>query len=255
MSSYGIWLSAAGMKVNDHRQAVLTNNMANAQTIGFKQDLAVIRQRPVESREDGHAGRYTHPVLEGLAGGVDVRQSHHDFSQGPIEQTQRPLDLAIIGEGFFVVDDGEGERFTRDGTFAVNVDRELVLAAGEGNWRVQDESSEVIRFDPDLPEPRVLPDGTVRQGEQVIARLRMVDVDDKQALHKRGENLFVLPDGKATEVAPRVQPGARELANFNVMSGLASMIEASRAYETNANLLRLQDEMTGGLVTTVGRLG
>lgn len=252
--SYGIWLSAAGMKINDHRQEVLTNNMANAHTTGFKRDLAVFRQRPVEAVENGSGMEFMHPVLDGLSGGVDVQQSYHDFSQGPIEQTKRPLDAAIVGQGFFVVGDGKHQRLTRDGTFAVNVDRELVLAAGNGKWHVQNASGGVIQFDPDLPTPRIMPDGTIRQGNEVVAKLRMVDVADKQALRKSGENLFELPEGKPTEITPRVEPGARELSNFDVMTGLASMIEASRAYELNANLLRLQDQMTGELANTVGRL-
>lgn len=252
--SDGIWLSAAGMKINDHRQEVLTNNMANAHTTGFKRDLAVIRQRPVESVEDGPGMDFLHPVLDGLAGGVEVQQSYHDFSQGPIEQTKRPLDAAIVGQGFFVVGDGKNQRLTRDGTFAVNANRELVLAAGDGKWHVQDDAGGVIQFDPDLPAPRIMPDGTIKQGDEVVTKLRMVDVADKQALRKSGENLFELPKGEPEDIAPRVEPGARELANFDVMSGLASMIEATRAYELNANLLRLQDQMTGELANTVGRL-
>ncbi len=81
MSSYGLWLSAAGMKVNEHRQALLANNMANAHTTGFKQDLAVIRARPVESREMRNGLRLTHPVLDGMTGGVNIRPSHHNFAQ------------------------------------------------------------------------------------------------------------------------------------------------------------------------------
>jgi len=254
MSSYGLWLSAAGMKVNEHRQTVLANNMANAHTTGFKQDLAVIRERSVEARENAYPLAFRDPVLDNLAGGVDVRQSFHDFSQGPIEHTSKPLDVAIVGEGLFVVSDGSNERFTRNGEFALNKEGELVLSAGDGRWRVLDDDGEVIRVDPALGEPQVTSDGTIRQGEEVVAKLQLVTVENKQALLKQGENLFELPAGRPTQIEGRVEAGALESSNFDVMSGLASMIEVTRAYEMNANLLRMQDDMTGRVVSTVGRL-
>lgn len=254
MSSYGVWLSAAGMKVNEHRQEVLANNMANAQTTAFKQDLAVIRERAVESRENEHGFEFRHPVLDNLPGGVNVRQSHHDFSQGPIDHTRRPLDVAIVGDGFFVVSDGETQRYTRNGEFAVNAEGELVLAAADGRWRVLDDTDQEFTFDPELEEPRVSSNGTIRQGDEVIGQLQLVTVDDQQHLRKLGENLYELTEGIPTKVSGRVEPGALENSNFDVMTGLATMIEASRAYEMNANLLRMQDQMTDRVVTTVGRL-
>src|SRR3972149_5037155 len=101
MSSYGLWLSAAGMKVNEHRQTLLANNMANAQTTGFKHDLAVVMQRQVESKEGASGLPFAQPVLDGLPGGVNVRPTHYSREDGPIEWTGKPLDVAIKGEGFF----------------------------------------------------------------------------------------------------------------------------------------------------------
>jgi len=254
MSSYGLWLSAAGMKVNDHRQAVLANNMANVHTTGFKQDLAIVTQRKVESREDAYPFDLQHPVLDGLSGGVNVRESFHDFSQGAVEQTGKPLDVAMMEDGFFVVSDGTKERYTRDGAFAVNAEGELVLSAANGRWRVLDEGGARIEISPDLPEPTVSEDGTIRQGEDAIGRLQTVTFADKQSLRKAGENVFEATDEKPEAANARMQAGALESSNFDVMTGLASMIEATRAYEMNANLLRMQDEMTGRVVSTVGRL-
>ncbi len=254
MSSYGLWLSAAGMKVNDHRQTVLANNMANVHTTGFKQDLAVVAQRQVESRESASPFDQRHPVLDDLAGGVNVLQSYHDFSQGPLEQTGRPLDVALVEDGFFVVSDGKHERYTRDGAFMVNAEGELVLSSGDGRWRVLDEDGGKITISPDLAEPKVSYDGTIRQGDQTVGHLQTVDFEDEQALRKFGENVFELTEGEPHAVNTRVEAGTLERSNFDVMMGLAIMIEATRAYEMNANLLRMQDEMTGRVVSTVGRL-
>lgn len=253
MSSYGLWLSAAGMKVNDHRQALLANNLANANTTGFKQDLAAITLRTIESRASAGGARFAHPVLDGLAGGLNVRQSYHDFSQGPIEQTGRPLDVAIEGDGFFVVSNGDETRYTRDGQFAVNRDGELVLAAGDGRWRVLDESGSRIVLDRTAGPMVVSDDGTIRQGNAVLAKLSLMDTDDKQSLRKIGGNLFDAGDTKMSPVKVRVAAESREESNVDVMRGLATMIEATRAYEMNARMIQLQDRMTEQAVSAVGR--
>lgn len=253
MSSYGIWLSAAGMKVNQHRQTILANNMANANTTGFKHDLAVITQRRVESQENTQGKRYTHPVLDGLAGGLTVRPSAHDFSQGTVEWTGKPLDVAIDGDGFLAVSDGEVTRYTRDGQFAVNEAGEFVLAAGSGRWRVLDESGARITLNEKGGRLSVSANGTVRQGVTTVARLGLFTTQDEQSLRKVGENLFESNQTELTLVEGQFRPESREESNFNVMKGLVDMIEASRAYQMNATMIRLQDQLTGRVVTTVGR--
>ena len=128
MSTYGLWLSAAGMKVSEHRQTLLANNMANANTTGFKRDLAVVTQRRVESQSSPAGFPFAHPVLDGLPGGVNVRPAYQSFEEGSIEWTGRPLDVAVEGDGFFAVTDGKVTRYTRDGGFTRNEKGELALA-------------------------------------------------------------------------------------------------------------------------------
>lgn len=255
MSTYGLWLSAGGMKVNEHRQTLLANNMANMQTNGFKSDLAVIMQRRVASRESAKGRAFRHPVLDRMSGGLDVRQPHHDFAQGAVESTGRALDMAIDGEGFFTVSDGSETRYTRDGAFTRSAAGELVLAAGEGRWRVLDDAGNPIAIDETLGRPTVTDDGTIHQNGQVVARLGLATTEQKQSLRKVGENLFAAPEGlEMVEAHGRVVGESLEGSNFEIMSGLAEMIEASRAYQMNAALLQMQDEVTGQAVNRVGRL-
>lgn len=253
MSSYGLWLSAAGMKVNDHRQSVLANNMANANTTGFKQGLASIMQRQVESQVARRGGPLSHPVLDRLAGGLNVRQTRLDFSRGAIERTGKPLDVAIKDEGFFVISDGNETRYTRDGQFAINADGELVMAAGEGRWRVLDDNGQRIGLDKAGGPVAIGPDRTIRQGEETVAKLALMTTDDKPSLRKIGGNLFDAGDAAMVATDSELEPQAREESNVNVMLGLATMIEAARAYQMNARLIRLQDQMSEQLVQTVGR--
>jgi flagellar basal-body rod protein FlgG len=254
MSSYGLWLSASGMKVNDHRQTVLANNMANAHTTGFKQDLAVIAQRRVESQSAPGGFPFAHAVLDGLAGGHQVQSSYHDFEQGPIERTGKALDVAIEGEGFLAVTDGEVTRYTRAGEFALNAAGELVLVSGEGRWRVLDDGERRIELDPAGGEIRVSQDGSIRQNKVIVATLGLMTADDKQLLRKVGNNLYEASDAEMAPIQGRFIPESREESNFDALKGLATMIEATRAYQLNSTMLQLQDQLTGQAVQTVGRI-
>ncbi len=254
MSSYGQWLSAAGMKVNEHRQAVFASNLANMATAGFKEDLVVIRERRVASREVPGATAFSHPVLDGLGGGVDVRPMNFRASQGPIESTGRALDVAIQGEGYFVVNDGEQTRYTRNGQFAVNSKGELVSSGGDGRWRVLDEGNNRIVVDPAGGDVTVTGDGTILQGREVVGVLGAVKAAETQGMRKVGETLFDRGETEVSPVRPKFVAGAIEGSNVDVMTGLTSMIEVTRAYEMNANILRMHDQMTNEVVNTVGRL-
>ncbi len=253
MSSYGLWLSAAGMKVSDHRQSLLANNMANANTSGFKHDLAVVMQRSVESREAPNGLSFAHPILDGMSGGVNVQPTFHSFEQGPIERTGRPLDVAIQGEGFFEVSDGQDTRYTRNGEFALNTKGELILSAGEGRWKVMDEAGGPIVLEAELGQGSIAGDGTVRQGEIVAARLGMKTTDDLQTLRKTGQNVFEAT-GEMVATQARLEPESVERSTFDIVHGLASMIEATRAFELNAKMIQIQDQLTGQAASTLGRL-
>jgi flagellar basal-body rod protein FlgF len=253
MSSYGLWLSAAGMQVNEHRQNVLANNMANINTTGFKRDLALIQQRRLEVEETPAGREYTHPLFDGLSGGLAVMPGHTSFEQGMIEKTGRPLDVAIDGRGFFTVSDGNLTRYTRDGVFTMNAVGELALTAGEGRWRVLDDGGKPVQLERGGAQVTVSGQGTVRQGDVVVAQIQLVTNNNEQALRKAGENLFENQNGQMVAADGKTIGEARELSNFDMMRGLASMIEVSRAYQFNATMIQMQDHAIGQAVTRVGR--
>jgi len=253
VSTYGLWLSAAGMQVNDHKQTVLANNLANSGTVGFKHDLAVVRQRLVESRENPGAPGVAHPVMDGLSGGLETLPTHVSFTQGSIEPTGRSLDIAIDGEGFFTVSDGQQERYTRDGVFTLNADGELVLSAGGGRWKLQGGGAS-IQTEPGQGKISVSSSGVIRQGDNVIGEIELVTNPDKQQLKKAGENLF---ENRGNEMVPAdgiLIAEAKEHSTFDAMQGLASMIQVTRAYQLNATMVQLQDQMTGQAVSRVGKV-
>ncbi|GMU36118.1 MAG: flagellar hook-basal body protein [Phycisphaerae bacterium] len=251
---YGLYLSTAGMEANEYRQNVLANNLANAETYGFKHDLAVFSQRPTASRVAPGGMRFVHPVLDGMSGGLTTKPTYHAHVQGSIEHTDQPLDVAIEGDGFFAIRDGDRVRFTRDGRMTFNADGEMVLAAGGGRLRVLDQGGAPIRRIEGGPEARIDGDGVVRQGDLEIGRLGVTSFADLDRLTKVGRNLFEAGDEPAIPPQGRIIPQALERSTFDPVTGLVSMIEAQRAYELNARVLSLQDESMGEAINRVGRV-
>ena len=253
MSSYGLWLSAAGMQLNSHRQNVLANNMANVHTHGYKHDYALVAQRAVESRENAGGAPLADPLFDALSGGLSVQQSQYNLAQGPLEQTGSPLDLAINGEGFFSVQAGEDVRYTRNGEFTVNAQGGLVLAADGGRWRLLSEDGSPLALEAGGASPRVSGDGTVRQGKTVVGKISLVQPAEPLQLRKTGRNLFEAQDTEMSPASGSIEAGALEGSNFDVMAGLARTIEAARAYQFNASMIQLQDNATGQAISRVGR--
>jgi len=257
--TYGLWLSAAGMQANEYRQAVLANNLANSHTVGFKKDLALLTERPVESRTSADGARFAHPILDNLSGGTFVAPTVHSFAAGPLTPTGNPLDVAIDGDGFLAVQVGGETRYTRDGRLTVNANNELVLVAGGGRACVldQDGAPIVLSASPEASRPSVAADGTIRQGNAVVGKLGVVEFEDRNNLRKIGANLFQATGSEqpSPALSGKVMSGMVEQSNADPVEGLASLIEAARAYQLNATMVSLQDGMVGQAVSRVGRIG
>ncbi len=254
--TYGLWLSAGGLQVNEYRQTLSANNMANLDTAGFKNDLALIHERRVESAVDGMQMPYAHGLLDSMTGGSWVRPTFTNMEQGGFEETGRSMDVAIDGKGFFAVQDGSETRYTRDGRFALNPARELVLAAGDGRYKVLDaDGSPITLGSPALGQVNIGGDGTITQGDTVVARLGVTDFENYQNLRKVGNSVFQNVGNESGDPATaRIRGGFIERSTVDPVTALTNMIEVSRAYELNAKMITLQDETLSQAVTRVGRV-
>lgn len=253
--TYGLWLSAGGLQVNQYRQEIVTNNLANVETVGFKRDLAVIHERPMESRQDPEGMRFGHRLLDQLGGGNWVRPTHTNFEQGGLVHTGGDLDAAVEGDGFFTVREGNELRYTRDGRFTINPTGELVMVTGDGRVKVMDESGRPFQIDPKGGKISIGGDGSIHQGKTLLGKLGIVEFDDQQALRKKGRNLFQALGERP--VAPRnstVHGGFIERSAQSPITGLVEMIEVTRAHQLNAQMISLQDQTIGQAANTVGRV-
>lgn len=245
---YGLYISAEGAQAQSLRMEVISNNLANVSTPGFKREMAIFQSRFAEAAQRGLAAPGTGTIND-LGGGVESLASVTDFSSGPLRATNVPTDLAIEGDGFFVVRREGKDLLTRAGNFALSPSGALLTQNGDAV--VSTEGTPVV-IDPQLGAWNVTTDGALWQaGDKVY--LSMVRPKSYGDLVKTGDNLFA-PLAPPAPIAPterQVLSGYLENSGVQAVSEMATMIETSRAFEANVNMIRNQDQILGELVSRV----
>lgn len=258
--NYGLYIAAGGALNSMHRLDVAANNLANVETTAFKRDLAVTMQRDAARIEDGLSNLPSNELLERLGAGVLGAPVRTDLSAAAPRVTNNPLDVAIRGEGFFVVRDGRADdadslRFTRDGRFLRSGDGTLVTAAG--GMPVLDDRDQPIRLDPAAPV-NISPAGAVEQGGEIIARLQVVGVADEASIEKQGAGLFrprVRGADPRVPVAVDLLPGAVESSGVDPIHEMMVVSHASSDAQRNTRMISVYDELMDRAINTLGRIG
>ena len=218
---------------------VVANNIANVNTAGFKSDQSLFEEY---LRSGAHEDNFK--PTDRRVSYVQDRGTYRDFAQGPAEQTKNPLDVAITGNGFLVVQTAAGERYTRDGGLQMNSQGQLVPASGNP---VLGTSGPIV-FQPTDHDINVSPDGTVTvvegngRTDSVRGKLRLVSFTDAQKLLKEGANLFS-GEGAAPDLKSQVQQGYIEKSNVNSVVEMSRMIEITRAYTQIATMLQQESDL------------
>jgi flagellar basal-body rod protein FlgF len=222
---------------------VIANNLANMNTSGFKADGAVF-----EEYVSPTARANNFPAADSRISFVHDRATWMDLSQGPLERTGNPLDVAVSGKGYLVVQTPRGERYTRNGALQINNSGELVTAEG---FQVVGESGP-ITFQPKDRNITISQDGTISvrdgnnsQTESQRGQLRLVSFDQPGRLQKDGTGVFVAPAGVAPQAdkLSRVMQGTVEKSNVRSVIEMTRMIEVTRSYTHIANILSQQADL------------
>lgn len=253
---YGLYSSASGVLTNSYRQDVIANNLANAETVGFKRDLALFRQRLTEAQADPSRADWSNDALEALGGGMFAAPTAVDTRQGDLEQSGNSLDVAVEGAGFFMVDDAGKQSLTRNGQFMIDHEGYLILANGKGE-RVLNADRNPIRLDGALAGvTEVARDGQITQNRIPAGRIGVFHVADESRLTKHGGMLLNHPDAANLPASTSaLRSGFTERANVDPTTELAALMDAQRQLEANANMIRYQDATLGKLVNEVGKIG
>jgi flagellar basal body rod protein FlgG len=248
---YGLYISAEGAAAQSRRLEVIANNMANADTVGFKQDVPTFQARYAEAIQTGLASPGDQSI-NNLGGGVKVYDVATDYSEGQFAETGKELDLAINGKGFFHVQGDDGKVYlSRAGDFALDAKGRLVTS--EGRNPVLDQQFSEITLDADQPW-YMSPDGFIVQGggARAIGLSQPTSLDE---LEKVGNNMF-RPTGKMEPVPlheRNVRQGFLELSGSNPINQMMAMIESTRGFEANSRMIQSQDSALGTLIGRVLR--
>ncbi len=250
-----LYTSATGMIAQQFHMDVVSNNLANVNTVGFKksradfQDLLYQTLRPAGATvADG--AQVPAPLAVGL--GVRPVSTATLFSEGSFQQTGNPLDVAIEGDGFFKVQTPSGAAYTRDGAFKIDGQGSVVNSDG---YKLQPD----IRIPDGAQQISVGKDGTITAvvggsaEPTVIGQLQLVRFTNPAGLSHAGGNTYVptAASGTPAEGAPgsegfgQLAQGTLEMSNVQVVEEMVNMITAQRAYEVNSKAIQTADEMLG----------
>ena len=225
---------------------VIANNLANMNTTGFKGEKTMFIEHLLQSKGgDSFFGRklsYVRDIATML-----------DMSDGPVKETGNPLDIAINGEGFFVVQTGQGERYTRNGRFQLDVEGQLVTQNGDP---VLADGGQPLFFGPTDVTIEIARDGTVSTENGTLGRLRVVRFENEQEMQKTGGTLFSTDTTRFPPEdveQPVVMQGVLESSNVKAILELSAMIKVQRAYDGVRTFIEKEDERMRSMVREMAR--
>lgn len=228
-------------RVLERRMDVAANNLANISTSGFKADAVIFEEADNTS---AHADDRPNDIR--FVRDVGVLR---DMSQGPIASTGNPFDVAIEGDGFFMVEGPNGPLYTRDGAFTLTGEGKLVTSDGHA---VLSSGGAPIVLDPQGESPSIGRDGAIRVAGVEAGRIGVASFATPSALSKVGDNLWSAQGQTPGEFSGVVVQGAIEGSNVRPVLELTRLIEISRAYESAAKLVSNADELRQRAIQQLG---
>lgn len=262
----GLYTAYTGMVNEQKRLDVMTNNLANSATTGYKKEALVAQsfdERLAIKIKDTSAPGNMPETIGSITFGVKVGETYTNWDQGAMQITDNNTDLALSGQGFFVVShtNKAGETslmYTRDGAFTVDSDGYLRTSNGdyvlnaEGALNSQLGEDYYVQLDPNV-EFAVATDGTISQNGEVVDTIGVIDIADYDYINKYGENLYTLIDGaQVIESDALVEQGCLEASNVSVVDEMVDMITIARAYEAGQKVIQAEDETLDKTVNSVG---
>lgn len=252
----GLYIATMGMLLDEAKLNNLANNLANVDTTGYKNDRLAFRtylEREIY-RFEPHPERHDIDVqhIGKLEMASILDEVRVDMSRGKIEETGSPYDLAIDGEGFFAVADGENVYFTRNGNFYRDSLGHLVTSEG---YRILDIRGEPVQLDVD---DYIAPDGTVRgPNGEIRSTIAIYRFDNPSKLEKLGYTMFTPTEESgppALEENARLMVGFLERSNVDPLKEMVNMITAQRHYEISQRVITTTDTLLDQAVNQIGRL-
>lgn len=258
----GLYTAWTGMVNEQKRLDVISNNMANADTTGFKKQGVTSQsfddELALRIHDNNNYGHLNYRIGD-MNLGVKIGETYHDFSQGSLRETGNTYDLALSGDGFFTIQttNKQGQtstKYTRDGSFTVNTDGYLVTKDGD---YVLDTNGERIQIPGAQTAQNVAIDqkGNITVDGQNVATLGIASFANPQALLLYGENMYDATDAAGLQASTAtVNQGYLEMSNTNVIEEMVDMITITRAYEAGQKMIQTVDSTLQKATTEIGRV-
>ena len=255
----GLYTAYTGMVNEQNRMDIMTNNLANASTVGYKKEGSTSQSfndvLTVKIKDQSVGMRNVQRI--GIKNpGVKIGENYTDYTQGSFRITDNTYDLALAGDGFFAIEftnkAGETDtKYTRAGQFTLNKDGYLVTEEGD---YVLDTQNRRIRLNT-LLDSKITDDGTIYQNDQAVARIQVTDFEDYDYLEKYGETYYQPIEGaKTTAADAQVKSGYLEMANVQIVSEMVNLISITRAYESNQKVVQTIDGTLDVAANQIGKL-
>lgn len=254
-----LYTAYTGMLNEQRRMDIMSNNLANATTAGFKMESSTSQSFDkvlgIKIRDVSEA--YNDRPIGRMSLGVKIGEVFTDFQQGALRETSGKYDLALSGEGFFAVrfvdeKGNESEKYTRDGNFRLTKDGFVTDVYGN---QLKTENG-VLQVPIDVANISISVDGKVFADNKVIDRIKVVDFENYDYIEKFGNNLYKTVDGaKEKDPSAQVLQGYIEQSNVNPVREMVNLITITRAYEANQKMIQSSDLIMEKAVNSVGKVG
>lgn len=245
---YGVYMSAAGAHAQSHRMQVLSNNLANVDTPGYKPQETILQARFAELIEEGAVPAGLGGA-DDLGGGVTIQRARTQFAVGPMKTTGRETDFAINDDSSFFVVQRDGENvLTRAGDFLFDRNGRMVNSAGHA---VVGSDNKPIQINPAVPY-QIGPQGTIRQDGNTFTLMLGRPKSLGDVSHLGGNQFKPLADFDLVPPDQRkVLAGSLEQSAVSPTGAMMELIETSRVYEANVRMIQNQDSVMGTLISRV----
>ncbi|MCI7789645.1 MAG: flagellar basal-body rod protein FlgF [Lachnospiraceae bacterium] len=256
----GLYTAYTGMLNEQYRMDIMSNNLANADTVGFKKEGSTSQaysEVMAVKIKDTTENPNTPKRLGNMSLGVKIGETYTDFSQGSLRDTGNTYDLALSGDGFFNIEftNKAGEtstKYTRAGSFVLTTDGYLTTKDGDyvlgQNGRIQLSTT--------AGNTVIDENGNIYQDNQLVAKIKITEFEDTNYLTHYGESMWDAKEGAVANDATdfKVHQGYLEMSNISVVTEMVNMISIQRQYEANQKLITTYDESLDKSVNQVGRI-
>lgn len=255
----GLYTAYTGMANEQKRLDVISNNLANAATIGYKKDSVTSQSfdHLLTIKVKDASESYVDRPVGSMSLGVKIGEVYTSFHQGSLRSTNNTFDLAIEGKGFFALgmtnaNGDEITRYTRNGSFTLTSDGYLVDKSGN---TVLSNGDGAIQLPTDGTEISIDTMGNIFADGSYIAQLQLADFADYDYLSKVGDTMYEPVDGaELIDANGLVKQGYTEQSNVNTVSEMVEMINITRAYEANQKVIKAMDTTLDLAVNSVGKV-